>query len=228
MVSLRHVRDKINSCRRLVALKPHFTVGCMALLFASTNRAKVAEVTAVAASLGVLVEGLGDFTIRTAAHKPAPVVSETGTTYYENARTKALSYASWSGEPCIADDSGIEVPSLWNLPGVYTAGFGFARLRDMIVPGLRYQATFRCCMCFASPGGRTVSVESSIDGFVCFPQGASAPATSVPYSHFFTPFGESETLAALSALGGYPSHRVKALTSLFSVLNFTDRAVYRE
>jgi XTP/dITP diphosphohydrolase len=199
----------------------------MRLLFASTNKAKLVEVTTVAASLGVLVEGLGDFTI-CSAHKPPPSVSEVGTTYYENARVKAISYATWSGISCIADDSGIEVPSLGNLPGVYTAGFGFARMRDLLVPDFAYEATFRCCMCFADTGGRSVSVEGAIDGFVSFPRGAAAPSSPVPYSHFFTPLGENQTLAELSSLGGYPSHRVKALTSLLSVLNLTDPAVGRE
>ncbi|MEY4700059.1 MAG: hypothetical protein RL326_246 [Pseudomonadota bacterium] len=199
----------------------------MRLLFASTNTAKVAEVTAVAASLGVLVEGLGDFTIRRAIGSP-PTISEVGTTYYENACTKALSYALWSGTPTIADDSGIEVPSLGSLPGVYTAGFGFARLRDMLVPDLAHEATFRCCMCFADPMGRSVSVQGAIDGLLCFPRSAATPSSSVPYSHFFTPNGENESLATLSARGGYSSHRVKALTLLLSVLDLTDHVAGRE
>lgn len=199
----------------------------MRLLFASTNKAKLAEVTTAAAPLGVLVEGLGDFTVRSKL-KPPPVVPEIGATYYENARSKALSYAMWSGVSCIADDSGIEIPSLGNLPGVYTAAFGFARMKDLLVPDVAYEATFRCCMCFADAGGRSVSVEGAIDGFVSFPPGAAAPSSSVPYSHFFTPLSESRTLAVLSGRGGYPSHRVKALTSLLSVLNLTDPAAGRE
>lgn len=181
----------------------------------------------MAASLGVRLEGLGDFTSRGGTGSP-PTVSEVGTTYRENACRKALSYASWSLVSCIADDSGIEIPSLGNLPGVYTAGFGFERLRDLLVPDVAYEATFRCCMCFADVGGRSVSVEGAIDGVVLFPRGAATPPSSVPYSHFFTPRGEIQSLAALSALGGYPSHRVKALTSLLSCLNVTDRVAGRE
>lgn len=195
----------------------------MKLLFATTNNAKLMEVRAAASVLGVVVDGLRDCR---SSQRDLPIskVAEVGSTYYENARAKALAYAVWSGTPCIADDSGIEVNYLEGLPGVYTAGFGFTRLRDLLLPEVSYQATFRCCMCFSEPHGRSISVEGVIEGALRFPRGVSAPLSSVPYSHFFTPRGEVETLTVLCARPGYASHRTKALTSLLTVLGFTDRA----
>lgn len=45
---------------------------------------------------------------------------ETGTTFETNARIKARYYASRSGLPTLADDSGLEVDALGGGPGVYT------------------------------------------------------------------------------------------------------------
>jgi XTP/dITP diphosphohydrolase len=195
----------------------------MRLLFATTNKAKLAEALPIGAAFGAGIEGLEDFMTRTTFEKP-PAVAETGTTYEENARYKARSYSLWSGITCVADDSGLEVDSLGNLPGVYTAGFGFSRVRDLLVPNVHYKATFRCRMCLVDPRGRTVSVEDSLDGFLAFPKGAATPTSPVPYSNFFTPVGETRTLATLTAQGGYESHRAKALTRLLRVLGFTYRA----
>ena len=46
-------------------------------------------------------------------------VEETGTSFEENARLKALWAYQQTGLPCIADDSGLEVTALDNEPGVY-------------------------------------------------------------------------------------------------------------
>ena len=205
--------DKINSQLNVL----------MKILFATSNNAKLMGVGAGAGFLGVVFDGLRD--CRSSQRDlPIPKVSEVGSTYYENARAKALAYAVWSGSPCIADDSGIEVNYLGGLPGVYTAGFGFTRLGDLLLADVSYQATFRCCMCFAEPHGRSISVEGVIEGALRFPRGVSAPLSSVPYSNFFTPRGEVETLAVLCARPGYASHRTKALTNLLAVLGFIDRA----
>lgn len=199
----------------------------MRVLFATTNKAKLEEVIPLAESLGVRMGGLGDF-MTSAKSATLPTVPEIGTTYYENAREKARVYASWSGVDCIADDSGIEVEWLGGLPGVYTAGFGFSRLRAMLVPAVNYSATFRCQMCFVEPSGRTVSVEGSIHGVLSFPHGVAKPSSSVPYSYFFTPSGETTSLANLTSRGGYESHRAKALVRLLRVLGLTDPASDRE
>jgi XTP/dITP diphosphohydrolase len=226
MVSSEGDRDKLNSDMTSSRTSSHRKLDTR-LLFATTNKAKLEEVIPLAESLGVRMEGLGDFMTRVKIAE-IPAVREVGTTYYDNAREKARAYALWSGVVCVADDSGIEVESLRGLPGVYTAGFGFSRLRAMFVPGVNYPATFRCQMCFAEPSGRTISVEGSIHGVLSFPHGAAKPSSSVPYSHFFTPSGEIVTLAELTARGGYESHRAKALERLLRVIDLTCLAGDRE
>ncbi len=46
---------------------------------------------------------------------------ETGTTFLENARLKALYYEAATGLPSVADDSGLEIEALDNAPGVHSA-----------------------------------------------------------------------------------------------------------
>jgi XTP/dITP diphosphohydrolase len=49
---------------------------------------------------------------------------ETGTTFAENARLKALYYAAATGLPTVAEDSGLEIDALGRAPGVESARFG--------------------------------------------------------------------------------------------------------
>ena len=51
---------------------------------------------------------------------------ETGATFAENARLKALYYARATGLPAIADDSGLEIDALNGAPGIESARFGGA------------------------------------------------------------------------------------------------------
>ena len=191
----------------------------MRLVFASTNSAKLAEVVGIARRFGIDLQGLDS--ISTLGRGPVPLIVEGSPSYYDNAREKALAYAQWSGLSCIADDAGLEVHSLGSLPGVYTARFGFCRVRDALLSGVSYEATFRCCMCFSDVNRRTVAVESAVSGLVAFPPGVAPPASSVPYSSYFTPQGETETLAALVSRGSFQSHRALAFRKLANVLDLT-------
>lgn len=84
------------------------------LLIATTNRGKVAELERLLAGSGWRVRPL-----------PADVeeFEETGTTFAENARGKALWYCERLGLPALADDSGLVVDALGGEPGVYSARY---------------------------------------------------------------------------------------------------------
>ena len=50
-----------------------------------------------------------------------PEPEETGTTFAENARIKAVAAARASGKPAFADDSGLVVDALGGEPGIHSA-----------------------------------------------------------------------------------------------------------
>lgn len=99
----------------------------------------------------------------------AIVVDETGQTFVENARLKAVEQAKHLRRWVLAEDSGLEVDALGGKPGVLSARFAgqhgddaannrllLEQLRD--VPDAKRGAEFRCFVCVASPEG-TVEIE---------------------------------------------------------------------
>ena len=54
---------------------------------------------------------------------PVAEPEETGATFWENARLKALAYAEATGEVAVAEDSGLEIDALGGAPGVHSARF---------------------------------------------------------------------------------------------------------
>ena len=54
---------------------------------------------------------------------PIPEPDETGSTFWENARIKALAYAAGSGLIAVAEDSGLVIDAMDGEPGVLSARF---------------------------------------------------------------------------------------------------------
>jgi len=140
------------------------------LVVATRNRNKLAEIRALLADLPVRVMGLDAF-------PGAPEVEETGATFADNARLKALAAARHTGEWAMADDSGLEVDALDGRPGVFSARFGgpgatdadnnrllLALLKD--VPPEERRARFRCAIAIASPSGETWVDEGVCEGLI--------------------------------------------------------------
>lgn len=186
------------------------------ILFATTNPGKLHEASAVAAAHGVVLYGLERITPERPA--PPPAVSETEGTYEANAIRKARVYATWSGVPTIADDTGLEVPMLGDLPGVYTARFGVERVLHMMGDCRLCEAVFVCCLAYGEPQGRIVTVTKRLRGYVRNKRGARTPTGPLPLSEFFIPCGETRSLAELVSAGNYRSHRGLALGALFAAL----------
>ncbi len=84
------------------------------LVFATRNAGKVAELTAMLEGTGWAIERLppelGEY-------------EETGETFADNARGKALFAAARLGSPVLADDSGLEIDALDGEPGVRSARY---------------------------------------------------------------------------------------------------------
>jgi XTP/dITP diphosphohydrolase len=87
------------------------------LLLASQNPGKLDEMRLLAAGLPFRVVGPRELGIGEAPE-------ETGASFLENARIKALAYAKRSGRLTVADDSGLSVDALGGAPGLYSSRFG--------------------------------------------------------------------------------------------------------
>jgi XTP/dITP diphosphohydrolase len=83
------------------------------LLIATTNPGKLREIRGILEDVPVELISLEAFAI--------PEPEETGATFAENARLKAIYYSEKTGLPAVADDSGIEIVALDNAPGVHSA-----------------------------------------------------------------------------------------------------------
>ena len=100
----------------------------------------------------------------------APEPEETGATFEENARIKAVEFARALGEWVLADDSGLTVDALDGAPGVLSARYAGAhgdddannaKLLDALreVPQDRRGAAFVCRLAISDPTGE-VRLES--------------------------------------------------------------------
>jgi XTP/dITP diphosphohydrolase len=152
-----------------------------------------------------------------------PDVEETGETLLDNARLKARAVVIATGEPAIADDTGLEVDALGGRPGVYSsryAGEGasyadnVAKLIEALAgkDGSR-RARFRTVAVAAWPDGREVVVEGVVDGTI-----ASEPCGNggFGYDPLFIPAeGDGRTFAEMTAAEKHRlSHRGRAFRAL--------------
>lgn len=87
------------------------------IVLASNNKGKLAEFQALfdQANLGITIIPQGELGITDA--------DETGSSFIENAIIKARHASAASGLPALADDSGLCVPVLGNMPGIYSARY---------------------------------------------------------------------------------------------------------
>jgi XTP/dITP diphosphohydrolase len=160
------------------------------LLIATTSRGKLPEITAILEGLPVELYTLHDFS---GVAQP----DETGLTFAENARLKALYYHQATGLPTVADDSGLEIDALGGAPGVHSARFGgatyeekFRRIYDMLAAtGSRDRtARFVCALAYASGGRIAFETAGTVAGEIATePRGAAGFGYDPIF--FYPPFG---------------------------------------
>jgi len=102
------------------------------LLIATTNPGKLREISSILDGLPIRLCTLADF--------PGLAISdETGGTFLENARQKALHYATLTGMKTMAEDSGFVVDAIGGEPGIYSARY----LRDDATYQERFDDIYR-------------------------------------------------------------------------------------
>jgi XTP/dITP diphosphohydrolase len=181
---------------------------------ATTNKDKFKEIKELLKSLPLEVHGAYEL-----PHYTAP--EENGNTFLENAQIKArflraMKPQSW----VLADDSGLEVPAMKNLPGVHSARYAGPRARDIentskLLHQMGIQkiadraAVFKCVMVLLSPEGTEQISEGILKGAISSqPKGK----TGFGYDPIFIPEGQTQTLAELGmAMKNRLSHRATAL-----------------
>jgi XTP/dITP diphosphohydrolase len=195
------------------------------VVIATHNPGKLAEMRELLAPFGIAVQsacelGLGE-------------PKETGTTFAENARIKAMAAAKATGHAAFADDSGLVVDALDGEPGIHSArwagpdkDFRFAmnRIQTLLIergaktPAQR-RAHFIAALCLAWPDGHVDEFEGRVDGVAVWPPRGDK---GFGYDPLFLPDGFDHTFGQMSAeeKHGLPpkgqglSHRARAFLKL--------------
>ena len=189
------------------------------LLVATTNPNKVREIRQMLAGSPVDIVTLAAW-----PHVAAP--DETGRTFEENARAKALYYAAATGELTVAEDSGLAIDALDGAPGVESARFGGAELTypekfALIDAALRARgqrespARFICALALGQGGRVLFEARGTVEGRIS-PEPRGQGGFGYDPIFFYPPFGQ--TLAEAGDAKAAVSHRGEAFAKLRAFL----------
>jgi len=186
----------------------------MKLLLATTNPGKLREIAGILEDLAIDLVTLATF-------PDIPEPEESGTTFAENARLKALYYHQATGLPSVADDSGLEIEALGGAPGVQSARWEgsdyavkFRRIYELLDGrnARRSAARFLCRVAMADEGRIVFESEGVIEGLI-----ADQPRGDQGFGYdpifFYPPLGKTTAELDL-ALKASVSARGKAFAAL--------------
>ena len=166
------------------------------------------------------------FTVRDfGAHPELSEIRESGTSFEENAKLKALAASRKLPALVIADDSGLEVDALGGAPGIYSARYAGANAteRDKINKLLRAlarvratddgrRARFHCVVALAHNGNLLGTFEGIVEGRIA---DEARGDSGFGYDPIFVPEGSEQTFGELpSEVKNTISHRAKAIRAL--------------
>lgn len=145
----------------------------MDIVLATNNMKKLAEMQRILEPVGVNVLTAKMLGIA------LPEVEETGETFEENAKIKALSALQTTHMAAVADDSGLMVDYLGGAPGVYSARFSGEHGNDEKnnalllkkldgVPECDRGAHYVSAICCVFPDGREITVRGECYGKIGF------------------------------------------------------------
>jgi len=183
------------------------------LLIATTNPNKLREIRPLLAGAPFDLLTLADVA-------PIPEPEESGATFWENARIKALAYARGSGLLAVAEDSGLVIDGMNGEPGVWSARFLgpdtsypdrfteiFRRLQDQ-----PRSARFVTALAVAQGNNILFETETSVEGEIAH---AAAGAHGFGYDPIFRYPPMNVTTAQLAdADKAIVSHRARAFRDL--------------
>ncbi len=140
------------------------------IIFATRNAGKMKEIRMILEDLGVPVVSMKE------AGVTAEII-EDGQSFEENAVIKAKAVMELTGEPVLADDSGLEIDYLDRAPGIYSARYmgedtsydvkNTAILRQLDgVPEEKRTARFVCAIACAFPDGAVLTSRGVMEGII--------------------------------------------------------------
>jgi XTP/dITP diphosphohydrolase len=187
-----------------------------AIVLASNNRGKLAELSQILAPFGLTIYPLAHFT--------SDSVEETGATFRDNALLKARFAARATNMAAVADDSGLEVDALDGAPGVYSARYAGERAHDAAnnakllaalsgTPESARAARFRCVLAYVRDAdSEPVFAEGVWEGSILdVPRGVNG----FGYDPLFLPSGGRLSAAEMTTdEKNRVSHRARALRTL--------------
>jgi len=183
------------------------------LVVASHNAGKIAEISELFS--------FRDIRILSAKSLGIPEPEETGSSFIENAKLKALAATHETGFPAIADDSGLEVYALGRAPGIYSARWS-GQNKDFSVAMLRVQtelgndpdrrARFVCALALAWPDCHLEVFVGHIEGCIVWPPRGNK---GFGYDPMFIAKGDAGTFGEIEPAEKHAkSHRSKAFYKL--------------
>jgi XTP/dITP diphosphohydrolase len=187
------------------------------LIVATRNRHKTREIQHI---LGP------EFRVRDlGAHPEVSEIPESGTSFEENAKLKALAASRQLPALVVADDSGLEVDVLGGAPGMYSARYAGANATDMDkidkllrelarvrATGDGRRARFRCVVALARNGNLLGIFEGIVEGRIANDVRGDS---GFGYDPIFVPDGFEQTFGELpSEMKNAISHRAKAIRAL--------------
>jgi len=183
------------------------------VVVASQNPDKIAEIEAVLADLGAVIERGHTW----------PDVPETEDTLAGNSLLKARAVVAATGKAAIGDDTGLEVDYLEGGPGVHTARFAGPNatydenvdklLAELADTPLR-TARFRTAVALVTPQGEEIVVEGVLEGEITRERRGSG---GFGYDPVFEV--EGRTLSEMGPTEKHKiSHRARALRALHDAI----------
>ena len=140
------------------------------LVIASCNEGKISEFKKL----------LDDFPFDILTQPIGLEIEETGNTFMENARIKAIAVSKETGKLSIADDSGLSVDALGGAPGIYSSRYASSdkkrieKLLAELKPFSNRKAKFECSLCIASGEKVLIEVSGFCEGLITFlPRGGN-------------------------------------------------------
>jgi XTP/dITP diphosphohydrolase len=156
------------------------------------------------------------------AHPEVSEIRETGTSFEENAKLKALAASRQLAALVIADDSGLEVDALGGAPGIYSARYAGAnatersKIEKLLGELARVRAAddqrrarFRCVVALARNGSFLGTFEGVVEGRIADQMRGDV---GFGYDPIFIPEGFEQTFGELAReVKNTISHRAKAM-----------------